>query len=253
MNKIIFLLILLLPCISFGQDDYVLEKKESTFTKILDKKNEVLHKLSFALLLSASVNESESVPSGLLDSNNNNVNVNINGGNAIGISITYLLNNRMNIELGYNYVVSGMENGYFDNGFGYFERNTLTPILSYAPFTLEKHNFLMKGGINYVFKNAIIIDFDLPTGNTKLTYDYGKSIGFLMAAEYEFRSKKTLSPRVGILYSLNQFKFIKGTINGRHMRPRFVPNSTNSFESNSLFIYFSLAINLKIRENKTQK
>ena len=242
MNKIIFLLILLLPSIGFGQDDYVLEKKESSSTKILDKKNEVLHKLSFALLLSASVNESESAPSGLLDSNNNNVN--INGGNAIGISIIYLLNNRMSIELGYNYVVSGMEDGYFDNGFGYFERNTLTPILSYSPFTLEKHNFLMKGGINYVFKNAIIIDFDLPTGNTKLTYDYGKSIGFLMSAEYEFRSKKTLSPRVGILYSWNQFKFIKGTINGQNMIPRLVPNSTNSFESNKL---------KNQRKNKTKK
>jgi hypothetical protein len=253
MNKLVFLLILFLPTIGFGQDDYVIEKKTPLRKNNIKKENEILHKFSIAISFSASVNESESVPSGLLDSLNNHVNVNINGGNSIGLSIAYQLNNKMDIELGYNYVASGMEDGYFESGYGSFERNILTPMITYAPFNLKNHHFQFKGGINYVFKNAIIIDFDLPAGQTKIIYDYGKSTGFLLASEYEFRSTKLLSPRIGVLYTWNQFEFTEGTLNGQALSPKWVPDNTNSFRSSSLFLYFSLAINLKVKDNYNTK
>jgi hypothetical protein len=245
----IFLLILFLPSIGFGQDDYVIGKNESLRKKNLQKENGLTHNFSAIISFTASINENESVPSGLIDSLNNHVNVNINGGNAIGVSIAYEINNKMDIELGYNYVASGMEDGYFKSGYGCFERNILTPVITYSPFNLKNYHFQFKGGVNYVFKNAIIIDFDLPSGQTKIIYDYGKSTGFLLASEYEFRSKKLLSPRIGVLYTWNKFDLTKGTLNGQTLKPSWVPDNTNSFISRSLFIYFSLAINLRLKEN----
>ena len=241
----IFLFIFFLPAIGFGQNDYVIEKE--AVSTIITKPEEIIsHKFSASIFLGLSVNENESVPSGLVDSLGNHVNVNINGGSAIGASIAYQINNKMDIELGYNYVASGMEDGQFENGYGCFERNTLIPILTYAPFTLKNHTFRFKAGVNYVFKNAIVIDFDLPTGNNRIVYNYGKSIGYLLATEYEFRSKKTLSPRVGIFYNWNKFAITEGTFDGQPLRPSWVPDDTNNFKSSNLFLYFSLAINLRL-------
>ncbi len=248
MNKIVFLLLLFIPTLGFGQDDYVLEEKKTVKPIKIEKVNDFGHKFSIETFFSLAMNENEAVPSGLLDSLNNHVNVNINGGSAIGIACTYQLNNKIDVQLGYNYVASGMESGYFDSGYGCFERNCITPTISYSPFTYNNTTLKLKGGINYVFKNAIIVDFDLPAGNTKIVYDYGKSTGALLATELKFRTNKKLSPKAGFIYTWNKFDITDGIFNGQKINPSFIPNATKSFNSISLYMYFSLAINFSLKE-----
>jgi hypothetical protein len=249
MNKISFILLFFIPILGFGQDDYVREAKKPLKPIKIERQNKLEHKFTVETYFSFSINESEAVPTGMKDSLNNDVNVNINGGNAIGINCTYQLNNKIDIELGYNYVASGMESGYFDTGYGCFERHSITPIISYSPFSYKNSKFKVKGGINYVFKNAIILDFDLPTGNSRITYDYGKSTGILLASEVAFRTNKKLSPKAGFSYTWNKYDLIEGVYNGNQLSPNIIPNATKSFVSSSLYIYFSLAITFSLKEN----
>lgn len=248
MNKITFLLLLFIPALVFGQNDYVLEKKETLKIKKRDKVGVLSHKFSVELFFNLGVEENKSVPSGFVDSLNKHVNVNINGGNAIGAACTYQLNNKIDIELGYNYVASGMEAGYFKNGYGCFERNIITPIISYSPLSYKNITLKFKGGINYAFTNKIIVDFDLPIGKTKIVYDYGKSTGFLLASELKFRTNKKLSPKAGVLYTWNNYDLTNGAVNGQKINPVQIPVNTQNFKSSSVYVYFSLAFNFSIDE-----
>lgn len=241
------ILIVLLPMIGLGQDDYVLEKKQTLPTSLI-KKKPLNEKFWLAVSLGGSVNEKNGVPTGFKDSLNNDVNVIINGGSAVTFSLGYRLKEKIDLEVSYNYVASGMEGGYFPNGYGCFERHSLIGVLKYSPFNLNNHKFLLVAGINYVFKPTIKTDFDVQPSNTRIIYNYRRSIGPLFAAEYEFRSKKRISPRIGFKYVWNEFDLIDGTLNGNKIPGKFIDSKTLGFNSSSLFLYFTLAINFEIKK-----
>jgi hypothetical protein len=249
MNKIMILLLSLIPFIANGQDDYVSKKNSKEINFFKKNNNKIEHKFSFGLTLGIGINNYNSIPTGLLDSLKNDVNININGGVLLGISFAYEINNKIDLEFAYEYTSSGMEKGSYPNGTGHFKRQIISPTLKFSPFILKKHKLQFLTGFNYVFKSSIVTDFELLNGPSLLIYNYSQNLGVIVGTEYEFRSKKMLSPRLGLKYTWNQFHFNNGSYNEKKILSKSIPDNTAKFNSDNLFLYFSYSLNIRLKEN----
>lgn len=119
---------------------------------------------------------------------------------------------RWTYGLSYSYQFGGLNNLY-ENGDGDNTRKIITPTIRFAPFLIKKGKINLGLGLNMVFSNYLKVNAKLPTETLFARYDFKRSYGPTVMAEYQEDINKWAGGRIGLSYNYMHYELSSFELN----------------------------------------
>lgn len=158
-------------------------------------------------------------------------------------SANFFHKKRLTYGLSYSYQLGGLSNLY-ENGDGDNTRKILTPTIRFAPFLSNKGKFNLGVGLNMVLSNYLEVEAKLPTETLFARYDFKRSYGPTVMAEYQEDLYKWAGWRIGLSYNYMHYELSSMKLNNVPLRFIAAPYDMIEHSASSVDYYVAFYVYL---------